>query len=139
MKLVFLKLIALAIFLLNVSNIKTVSVSNTVFDLLNQNLGHSSYQPQSYDNFRFMSFHSNNGTGNSTTAGSNSTATPAPDSYVINLNDPNTQINDWLSISSPSFANIYKYPQLNSADGKRALIDLNNYERQNGNFINAQK
>jgi carbonic anhydrase len=59
-------------------------------------------------------------------------------SYYVDLNDPNAQINDWMSVASPAFANRSKYPTLMSKDGFQALIDLAKYERVNGNYAVAK-
>lgn len=58
---------------------------------------------------------------------------------LVDLNDPNNQLSEWMTISSPTFANKKKYPQLMIPDGDQALIDLSNYERVNSNFEQASK
>ena len=53
-------------------------------------------------------------------AGSNQTSNPGK--YVKNLNDPNVQLQDWLSISSIAFINPSKYPTLKLQNGNDARL-----------------
>lgn len=68
-----------------------------------------------------------------------STAAPQKSNkFYVDLNDPNSQISEWLTISSPAFANRSKYPTLMNKDGFQVLIDLSKYQRINGNYAAAK-
>ena len=58
---------------------------------------------------------------------------------IIDLNNPNYQLNNWMSISSEAFLNENKYPKLLSHDGKPSQIDLIKYERINENYNISKK
>jgi carbonic anhydrase len=76
--------------------------------------------------------------GSSPLPNQSNSAPQKPNSYYVDLNDPNSQISDWLTISSPAFANRSKYPTLMNKDGFQALIDLSRYQRINGNYAAAK-
>jgi len=144
MKLIIKKAIIVLLFSILTSGINSESMatssssslSSTVLDLLNNVFEPS---PQSSEipsnnlgkNFRFM--RRNN---NSTKAAGNSTASSS--FKLVDLNNPNSQLNGWMTISSPAFANRNRYPQLVTSDGVQAMIDLAKYERVNSNYASAK-
>jgi carbonic anhydrase len=147
-----LKLLIMAILISNFCLVKNELSTTTIFDFLNNMLGSTTevnqqIQPKNSNRFRFKSRSGEAPAPSSTSAPSSTFApssSPAPsnttntNTNIVDLNDPNAQINEWLTVSSPAFANRNKYPSLVSTDGTRALIDLSKYERVNGNFATAK-
>ncbi len=147
MKLINHRKIIIAVLFLCLITVKSELSSNTVFEFLNNVLGEAEIKephPIQQNNYRFKALDNatESGSAPAVTPNTNQTNTNQTNANqntnIIDLNDPNAQINEWLAIASPAFAIRRKYPSLVTSDGTRALIDLSNFERVNANFGSAK-
>lgn len=146
MKLIILHLVVVLLLYGSITQVKcSTGAGETIFNFLNDFSGESKgkkVENANLDkNFRFMSAKDEGDKAAEATgeAAKEATKEDQKNPNVVDLNDPNTQLEEWMTIASPTFANKLKYPQLLTPDGSQALIDLSNYERVNSNFEEAAK